>query len=246
MASGSSFASGSGARNAASPPSGTTTGESGSDAATRAASLLDATPQRAGRDSTLRGGDERAAEVALVGEEAREAVHVHPGEALAAVLDARRDRAGRVEQRLLRGALARGVARAGEEVREERARLRQREAGADAGAPRLARGGDDARGRAVALADGDGLVGERRLAAQPRGEGEEGHDETGKAHDEKKISLLRISEFGIRIRISLKVNTPGRGGVSSWRRPARQPQPSPLHLLRKSSSSLRSLRTFPH
>ena len=50
-ASGSSFASGSGARNAASPPSGTTTGESGSDAATRAASLLDATPQRAGRDS---------------------------------------------------------------------------------------------------------------------------------------------------------------------------------------------------
>ena len=50
-ASGSSFASGSGARNAASPPAGTATGESGSVAATRAASLLDASPQRAGSDS---------------------------------------------------------------------------------------------------------------------------------------------------------------------------------------------------
>jgi len=39
-----------------------------------------------GQGFELRGGDERAAEVALVGEEARKAVHVHPGEALAAVL----------------------------------------------------------------------------------------------------------------------------------------------------------------
>ena len=99
--------------------------------------------------------------------------------------------------------LAGGVARAGEEVREERARLREREAGADAGAPGLPRRGDDARGRAVALADGDGLVGERRLPAQPRGEGEERHDEAGEAHDERKF--LCFEEF----RISSKVNTPG-------------------------------------
>ena len=193
-ASGSSFASGSGARNAASPPSGTTTGESGSDAATRAASLLPATPQRAGRDSLFAAATSARPRSRSSGKRRARPSTSRIDDALAAVLDARRDRPGRVEERLLRGPLARGVARAGEEVREERARLREREAGADAGAPRLPRRGDDARGRAVALADGDGLVGERRLAAQPRGEGEERHDEAGEAHDVKKISLIRISD----------------------------------------------------
>ena len=98
---------------------------------------------------------------------------------LARVLDARREGLGDFEERLLRGALARGVAAPRDQLRKPRARLGQRHARLDPDLARLARRGRHARGGAVALADGDGLLLELGLAAQARGEGKERDEDAG-------------------------------------------------------------------
>jgi len=92
-------------------------------------------------------------------------LQVHVDDALPRVLDARRERLRRLEQRLLRRALALRIAPARDQPRDSRARLRKRHARLDAGATRLARRRDDARRVAVSLEDRDRLLLQLRLAA---------------------------------------------------------------------------------
>jgi len=66
------------------------------------------------------------------------AVQIQVDDALAGVLDARREGLGDLEQRLLGGALARAVAPAGDQLGDERARLGQRHSRLDPGFARLA------------------------------------------------------------------------------------------------------------
>ena len=123
-------------------------------------------------------------------------VELEVRDAVSPVLDARRKGLGDFEQGFLRRALAGAVASAGEELREDRARLGQRHAGLDARAPRLAGRGDDAGGTAVALADGDGLVLQLGLAPQPRRQGKERDVEAGE-HGARRLSSRGAQRRGI-------------------------------------------------
>ena len=109
----------------------------------------------------------------------REAFEVEVDEAFAGVFDARGEGVGDFEEGFLGGAFAFAVAGPGEELREEGAGLRKGHAGLEAFVARLARGGDDPGGVAVAFEDGDGFALQVRLAAQARGEGEKGDLEAG-------------------------------------------------------------------
>ena len=126
------------------------------------------------------------------GRERRMPLQIQIHHPLPLVLHARRKHLRHFEQRLLRRALALAVASAGDELGDEGARLGQRHAGLDARAARLARGGDDPRGAAVALAHGDGLVLQLRLAAQARGEGEERDEEAGDHASDTFQPCIRI------------------------------------------------------
>jgi hypothetical protein len=110
--------------------------------------------------------------------------HIEKDHAFAGIFDARRKRLGYFEQRFLRGALALGIAAAGDELRQERARLRQREAGLDSLLPRPPRGSDDMGVAAVPFHDTDRLVEQIGLAAQPRREDEHRYVEAGQAGHE--------------------------------------------------------------
>jgi hypothetical protein len=109
----------------------------------------------------------------------RQTVQVEVDQAFAGVFDARGKRVGDFEEGFLGGAFAFEVAGAGEELGEEGAGLREGHAGLEAFFARLAGGGDDAGGVAVAFEDGDGFAFEVRLAAQARGQREEGDVEAG-------------------------------------------------------------------
>ena len=109
------------------------------------------------------------------------AADVDEDEAVAGILDARRERLRRLEQRLLRRPLALGVAAAGDELRQDRARLREGLPGVDAVLPRTPRRREDVRRAAVSLHDGRGLGEELRLAPQPRREREERDEKAGDA-----------------------------------------------------------------
>ena len=76
----------------------------------------------------------------------------------ASVFDPRGECFGDFEQRFLRGALAFGVAAAGDEFRHDRARLRQRQSGTDAFRARATCRGDDMRVVAIAFDDPDRFV----------------------------------------------------------------------------------------
>jgi hypothetical protein len=108
-----------------------------------------------------------------------ESFQVQVDEAFAGVFDSGGEGVGDFQEGFLRGALAFEVAGAGEEFWEEGAGLRESHSGLEAFFPRLARGGDHPGGVAVAFEDGDGLPFDVRLAAQARGEGEEGNEEAG-------------------------------------------------------------------
>jgi hypothetical protein len=108
-----------------------------------------------------------------------EAFEVQVDEAFSGVFDSWRKGVGDFEEGFLGGALAFAVAGSGEEFGEEGAGLRERHAGLEAFFARLARRGDDPGGVAVAFEDGDGFAFQVRLAAQARGEGEEGDVEAG-------------------------------------------------------------------
>ena len=168
-------------------------------------------------------------------------IEIH--DALALVLHARRKHLGDFEQRLLRRALALAVAAARDELRDAGARLGQRHAGLDAGFARLARRGDDARGAAVALADGDGLVLELRLAAQPRGQGKERDEEAGDHPDMRAAGRPdnpnphpTVSATPVRARASF--SSTRRAVIPQKRRGAR---PVPRQLARAESAA----RTVP-
>jgi len=104
-------------------------------------------------------------------------VHVH--DSFSRVLDARREGLRRLQQRLLRRALALGVASSSDQLRDSRARLRQRHTRLDAGAARAARRGDDTGRVAVPLEDRDRLLLQLGLAAQTSRERKERDEETG-------------------------------------------------------------------
>ena len=221
---------GSGARKRCSSPAGTTVGESGRPAATRAASLEAAMPTFSGKEAfsaaammsrprAWRGefwildwggadpcggssgtagvsagkrvlGISSPSPVPLPGERGKAddlsgltststSFQIQVDEAFAGVFDSRRKRIGDFEEGFLRGALAFAVAGPGEELGEEGAGLGERHAVLEAFFARLARGGDDPGGVAVAFEDGDGFAFQVRLAAQARGEREEGDVEAG-------------------------------------------------------------------
>ena len=115
----------------------------------------------------------------LLGPQPRVPIQVHVDDAFARVLDPRRERLRSLEQGLLRRALALGIASARDELRHARPSLRERHAGLDSRAARLARGRDDARRVAVALDDCDRLFLQLRLAAQPRRQREQRDEEAG-------------------------------------------------------------------
>jgi hypothetical protein len=117
-------------------------------------------------------------------------VEIH--DPLSSVFDARREGVGGLEQRFLRRSFALAVARSRGQPRKERARLRQRHAGLDPGAPRPARGGDHARRVAIAFDDQDGLAFQVRLAPQPRGERKERDENAGETGHQ--AGLERIIE----------------------------------------------------
>ena len=146
-----------------------------------------------GQQCFLRRAQDVAREGPLTFEKERMAIQIQIDDPLPLVLHARRKHLRHFEQRLLRRALALAVASARDELGNEGARLGQRHPGLDARAPRLARRGDDARGAAVALADRDGLVLQLRLAAQARGEGEEGDVEAGDHADDTFQPCIRNS-----------------------------------------------------
>ena len=118
----------------------------------------DSHPRRqAGR---LGGVHQRAPQLQLgrgAGVVALDAVDVEIGDALAGVLDPRRERLGHLEQRLLRGPLALAVARPGHQLGAERPGLGEGEAGPHAGGPGEAGGGHHPGGVAVALHHHEGL-----------------------------------------------------------------------------------------
>src|ERR1700693_2380139 len=108
-----------------------------------------------------------------------ESFQVQIDEAFAGVFDSRGEGVGDFQEGFLRGTLAFRVAGTGEKFWEEGAGLGESHSGLEAFFPRLARGGDGPGGVAVAFENGDGLAFEVRLAAQARGEGEEGDEEAG-------------------------------------------------------------------
>jgi hypothetical protein len=110
--------------------------------------------------------------------------HIKKHHSFASILDTRRERFGDFEQRFLGRALALAVAAAGDQLRHERARLGEREAGADSFRPRAPRRRYDVRVVAVSFDDGHRLLAKLRLAAQPRREREHRNEKTGEAdHD---------------------------------------------------------------
>src|SRR5580765_2854674 len=111
--------------------------------------------------------------------QSRETVQIEVDHSFAGVFDARRERLGDFQKGFLGGSLAFRVAGAGDQARVDRADLRESHAGLDSRLARLARRGDDSGGVAVAFEDRGRLSFEVGLAAQARGEGEEGNEEAG-------------------------------------------------------------------
>src|SRR6202162_6604091 len=87
-----------------------------------------------------------------------ESFQVQIDEAFTGVFDSRGEGVGDLQEGFLRGALAFEGAGAGEEFGEEGAGLGESHSGLEAFFPRLARGGDDPGGVAVAFEDGDGFA----------------------------------------------------------------------------------------
>ena len=142
-----------------------------------------------GHAGTLRGLDQRLAELPLPRPVALEACQIEIDHAPARVLDAWRQRFADLEEILLGGELARRVPAAHRDLGQERARLGQRHPTTDAGAAGAPARGVHPRRRAVAGEQDESLAGELGLAAQARREREEGHVKTGEsgAHARKLV-----------------------------------------------------------
>jgi hypothetical protein len=91
--------------------------------------------------------------------------HVDKHDSFAGIFDARGERFRHFEQRFLRGALAFGVAWAGDQLGDDRARLRQRHAGNDSFRSCATRGRDDMGVLRVAVDDGQRFLQQIGLAA---------------------------------------------------------------------------------
>ena len=122
--------------------------------------------------------------------------HIDKDQAVAGVFEAWGKGLGDLEQRFLRGALALGVAAAGDELGQDRSSLGERQARTDAFLSRSPRRCHDMRVVAVPLDDRNRFLEQIRLASQSRREREQrdektsdtGHDEGREARDKGRAT----------------------------------------------------------